>query len=108
MEKQIKELNVKIVDLETKAYASSARTGTLSRRTDTRVDELVNQFGSTSKRDSLMRSPRDSSKFENAELIRTKTKLEEDTRTYESQLAGLRQQMDKMVRYFEQAGSPSL
>ena len=40
LEKQIKELNVRIVDLETRAFAASPRPVPTSRRLESRIEEL--------------------------------------------------------------------
>ncbi|KDR70292.1 hypothetical protein GALMADRAFT_128012 [Galerina marginata CBS 339.88] len=98
LEKQIKELNVHIVDLETKSYASSPRSVPGSRRIDSRIEELANQLQQTSKdrRESgrLKRIPERSldAKSQLAESERQKAKLE----SYESQIQGMRQSMDTM------------
>ena len=104
LEKQIKELNVRIVDLETKSYASSPRPATGSRRMESRIEELTNQLHQTNKEKSdtsrLQRSAdklaRDT-KFQLAESDRQRAKLEEERKTYESQIQSLRQAMDLMV-----------
>lgn len=103
LEKQIKELNVRIVDLETKSYASSPRPATGSRRMESRIEELTNQLHQTNKEKSdtsrLQRSAdklaRDT-KFQLAESDRQRAKLEEERKTYESQIQSLRQAMDLM------------
>jgi myosin protein heavy chain len=100
LEKQIKELNVRIVDLETRSYASPPRhnTGTGPRRIDGRIEELTNQLQQTNKRESVRHrgpqsaSPQDS-KSQLAETERQRAKAE----TYESQIQNMRQTMDAMV-----------
>ncbi|KAF8958407.1 myosin II heavy chain [Flammula alnicola] len=100
LEKQIKELNVRIVDLETRSYASSPRPIPGSRRMDSRIEELTNQLQHTGKerRESgrlnrlADKLPQDA-KSQQAESDRQRTKLE----AYETQIQGLRQSMDSMV-----------
>ncbi|KAF5381605.1 hypothetical protein D9615_005504 [Tricholomella constricta] len=99
LEKQVKELNVRIVDLETKSYANSPRLSSTPRRMDSRIEELTSQLNQTNKDKSessrLQRSAdkiaRDK-KFQLAESDR----LEEERRAYEKQLQNLRQAMDSM------------
>ena len=102
LEKHVKELNVRIVDLETRSYASSPRhnTGTGSRRTDSRIEELTNQLQQTNKdrRESLRhRGPENASsqdsKSQLAETERQRAKAE----AYENQINNMRQTMDTMV-----------
>lgn len=49
LEKQVKELNVRIVDFETKAYGSSPRPPSNVRRLESRVEELTNQLNQVNK-----------------------------------------------------------
>ncbi|KAF9465407.1 hypothetical protein BDZ94DRAFT_1159890 [Collybia nuda] len=103
LEKQVKELNVRIVDLETKSYASSPRPTTTSRRMESRIEELTSQLNQTNKdktdNSRLQRSAdkiaRDA-KFQLAESDRARAKLEEERKAYEAQLQSLRQAMDAM------------
>lgn len=102
MEKQVKELNVRIIDLETRSYSNSPRPPTISRRTDSRNDELNSQLikdreGSRIQRsaDKVARDP----KVQLVESDRARMKLEEERRTYEAQLQSLRHAMDTMVRF---------
>ncbi|KAJ6591377.1 myosin II heavy chain [Mycena sp. CBHHK59/15] len=102
LEKQVKELNVRIVDLETKSYVNSPRP-TTSRRMESRIEELTNQLNQTNKDRSdtsrLQRSAdkiaRDA-KYQLAESDRQRAKLEEERRAYEAQILTLRQAMDAM------------
>jgi len=103
LEKQIKELNVRIVDLETKSYANSPRPPTISRRMESRIEELTAQLNQTNKDKSdtsrLQRSAdklaRDA-KFQLAESDRQRAKLEEERKAFEVQISSLRQAMDAM------------
>ncbi|KIK63916.1 hypothetical protein GYMLUDRAFT_423423 [Collybiopsis luxurians FD-317 M1] len=90
LENQIKELNVRIIDLETKAYTSSSRQATLSRKTDSRIEEITSQLTGRGHSHRLSKD----SKFDN-DRHRAK-KLEEERKGYESQLQSLRHEMDKM------------
>jgi uncharacterized protein YhaN len=95
LEKQIKELNVRIVDLETKSY--SPRPATISRRSESRVEELASQLH----QDKITnRSVARDAKFQSAELDRQRARIEEERKSYESQILALRQEMDVMVNLF--------
>ena len=93
-----------IVDLETKSYANSPRPVTNSRRTESRIEELTRQLNQTSKdkgeSSRLHRSPdkatRDA-KVQSAEIDRQRARLEEERKTYETQIASLRDSLDIMV-----------
>ncbi|KAG6810596.1 hypothetical protein H0H92_011180 [Tricholoma furcatifolium] len=89
LEKQVKELNVRIVDLETRSYSNSPRPPTLSRRAESDKGE-----GSRLQR-SADKIARDT-KFQAAESERARLKLEEERDAYETQLQSLRQTMDAM------------
>ncbi|TFK47329.1 nonmuscle myosin heavy chain b [Heliocybe sulcata] len=103
LEKQIKDLNVRVVDLETKSLASSPRPPTTSRRMESRIQELTDQLNQSSKDKSeslrLHRSAdktaRDA-KYQLAELERQRQRLEEENQAYEGKLASLRQVMDEL------------
>jgi myosin heavy chain 9/10/11/14 len=95
----VKELNVRIIDLETKSYASSSRTAPSSRRRDSRIEELTNQLHQTNKdkgdkgdslKSSLQRSP---GKSQPPEADRQRAKVE----PYEVQIESMRKSMDAMV-----------
>ncbi|KAH9992006.1 nonmuscle myosin heavy chain b [Russula compacta] len=99
LEKQLKELNLRIVDLETKSYSrnpQSSSTATI-RRLESRIEELTNQLSQVTKehrRTSLSRD-RDLS----AQLIesdRQRVKLEEEVHLYEEKVKAMRLQMDVM------------
>ena len=103
LEKQLKELNLRIVDLETKSYSrnpQSSSTATI-RRLESRIEELTNQLSQITKehrRTSLSRD-RDIS----AQLIesdRQRVKLEEEVHLYEEKVKAMRLQMDVMVSTF--------
>jgi len=87
---------VRIVDLETRSYASSSRPPTGSRRIDSRIEELASQLNKDKSRsaDKIAKDP----KFQLAESDRQRAKLEEERKAYEVQLTNLRQAMDTLVR----------
>ena len=79
LEKQAKELNVRIVDLETKAYANASRLkGEALRQTRTGGDRPQSRAGT-------------------AESERTRSRLEEEVRTYEAKIAEMREAMAELV-----------
>jgi len=103
LEKHVKELNVRIVDLETKSYSNSPRPPTTSRRTESRIEELTNQLNQTNRdkpegsrlQRSAEKIARDT-KFQLAESDRARLKLEEERKASETQLQSLRRAMDIM------------
>ncbi|KAG6866166.1 hypothetical protein C0991_008120 [Blastosporella zonata] len=100
LEKQIKELNVHIVDLETRSYSNSPRPPTVSRRTDSRIDELTSQLTKEKGEGSRLQRSADKisrdTKFQLAESDRARVKLEEERKAYEAQVQSLRLAMDSM------------
>ncbi|KAG6914825.1 hypothetical protein DXG01_015126 [Tephrocybe rancida] len=100
LEKQVKELNVRIVDLETRSYSNSPRPPTISRRTDSRIEELTSQLTKDKAEGSRLQRSADKvardTKFQLAESDRARLKLEEERKAYEAQLQSLRQAMDTM------------
>lgn len=107
LEKQVKELNVRIVDFETKAYGSSPRPTANTRRLESRIEELTNQLNEVNKdkgensrmQRSVDKVARDT-QFQLAESDRQRARLEEERKNYESQIEGLRRSMDVLVRIF--------
>lgn len=93
LENQVKELNVRIIDLETKSYASTSRPATLSRKTDSRIEEITSQLTGKGHAHRLSRD----SKFD---LDRQRVKLDEERKGYEMQLATLRKSMDELVQLY--------
>ncbi|KAJ3752973.1 hypothetical protein EV360DRAFT_54247, partial [Lentinula raphanica] len=89
LEKQVKELNVRIIDLETKSYTSSSRPATLSRKTDSRIEEITSQLTGKGHAHRLSRD----SKFD---MERQRVKLDEERKVYEMQLATLRKSIDEL------------
>ncbi|KAH9994666.1 nonmuscle myosin heavy chain b [Russula vinacea] len=98
LEKQLKELNLRIIDLETKSYSRNPQSSSAPtiRRLESRIEELTNQLGQVAKdhrRASL------SSDF-SAQLVeseRQRGKLEEEVRLYDEKVKTMRVQMDDMV-----------
>lgn len=101
MEKQVKELNVRIVDLETRSYANSPRPATISRRVDGRIEELTNQLNQNNRdRNALGRSAEKLAKdvkFQQSELERQRAKFEEEKKEYEARIQDLRNALDMVV-----------
>ncbi|KAI4519901.1 hypothetical protein K525DRAFT_240837 [Schizophyllum commune Loenen D] len=92
LEKQVKELNVRIVDLETKSLANASRPATISRRADPRIEELTSQLSGKA---GNQRTVRDA-KHAVAEVERQRAKFEEERRAYEAKLEELRRRTDKL------------
>lgn len=101
LEKQNKELNVRIVDLETKSLNSPRPASTTSRRLESRIEELTNQLQQASK-DSVRvnrtadRSVRDT-RYQLAEADRQRIRLEEEVKAYEAKVVTMRETMDALV-----------
>ncbi|KAH9942698.1 myosin tail-domain-containing protein [Amylocystis lapponica] len=99
LEKQVKELNVRIVDLETRSL-NSPRPATTSRRLASRIDELQSQLDQSTKEKSHHHRTSDKStrdaKFQLAEAERQRVRLEEEVKSYESKIVGMRQAMDEL------------
>lgn len=86
---------MRIVDLETKAYASNR--GTQGRRSD-KFEELASQLNSRQQM-STGKIARDA-QFQLADTNRQKAKMEEERRAYQAEIANLRNNMDTVVRFF--------
>ncbi|OAX41215.1 hypothetical protein K503DRAFT_848546 [Rhizopogon vinicolor AM-OR11-026] len=102
LEKQVKDLNVRIVDLETKSYANSLHPSPTVRQLQSRIDELTDQLkqASSDKFDSN-RVPRSDKavrdiQLQLAESDRHRVKLEEERNNSEDQINTLRQTLDKV------------
>jgi myosin protein heavy chain len=89
------------VDLETKSYANSPRPATLSRRVDSRIEELTSQLSQSNRdRSTLGRSAEKlvkDAKFQQSELERQRLKFEEDRKAYEARIQDLRKALDTVV-----------
>jgi hypothetical protein len=103
LDKQIKELNVRIVDLETKSlsYASSSRSSNVIKRLESRIEELTGQLNQNSKDTSRWSRTADKSAREAlgqlAESDRQRARVEEELKSYEARVESMRQTMDEMV-----------
>lgn len=99
--KQVKELNVRIVDLETRAFAASPRAPPASRRLESRIDELQSKLSQESKEktDSIRvhRTAERDTKFQLAEAERQRLRLEEKVQEAETQVNEMRQSLDALV-----------
>lgn len=97
----MKELNLRIVDLETKSLNPS-RPATASRRFESRIEELTSQLNqSTKDRSRLSRSVdknTNDARFQLAESDRQRARLEEEVKTFEAKIVNMRQTMDELVR----------
>jgi myosin heavy chain 9/10/11/14 len=104
LEKQVKELNVRIVDLETKSYSRMSQTTTSGdaatiRGLKNRVEELTRELeNSNNHRDraSLSRGREATLRFGESE--RQRSRLEEEVASYREKITAMRQTMDDMVR----------
>ncbi|KAH9960673.1 hypothetical protein BC827DRAFT_1132744 [Russula dissimulans] len=99
LEKQLKELNLRIVDLETKSYSRNPQSSSAAtiRRLESRIEELTNQLNQATKERRGSSVPRD--RDVSAQLVesnRQKVKLEEEVRLYDEKVGFMRQQMDAM------------
>src|ERR1700729_4481175 len=111
LEKHIKELNVRIVDLETKSYGTSPRPSSNTRRLEIRIEELTNQLNQvTNDKGESSRMQRSAdmvardTKSQLVESDRQRARLEEERKSYELQVQSLRQAMDFMVRFSMRPG----
>jgi len=92
LEKQMKELNVRIVDLETRSL-NSPKPVTSSRRLESRIEELTSQLNQSS-RSRLDRST-DRAKIQLAEADRIKARMEEEIKSYAEKVESLRHHLDE-------------
>ena len=100
----MKELNVRIVDQETKSYNSSPRPSLASKRLETQVKDLnIKLEQALQEKSDLMRAGGSSNQairdvqFQLAESERAKLRLETDMKNYEQKMAKLRDAMDDLV-----------
>lgn len=103
MEKQVKELNLRIVDLETKSYSriqpSTSSSAATVRRLESRVEELTNQLSQATRERHTASVSRDrDATFKLAETERQKVRLEEEVRSYEEKINNMRKLVNDMVR----------
>ncbi|KAH7890387.1 hypothetical protein F5I97DRAFT_21807 [Phlebopus sp. FC_14] len=102
LEKQVKELNVRIVDLETKSYASTPQPSTTIRQLQVRIEELTSQLSQVSNDKRHSTQIRSSDKvareiqLQLSESEHQRAKLEENRKASESQIQVLREKLDKV------------
>ncbi|KAI0700654.1 hypothetical protein C8T65DRAFT_580079 [Cerioporus squamosus] len=93
LEKQVKELNVRIVDLETRSL-NPPRPATTSRRLESRIEELTSQLNQTNKDSSRIHRSTDKALHE---VERQRARLEEEVKSYEEKIVGMRHKMDELL-----------
>src|SRR6267142_384318 len=100
LEKQLKELNLRIVQLETKSYSRNPQSPTAPtiRRLESRVEELTSQLSQVTKehRRASLSADRDIA-AQLTESDRQRAKLEEEVHLYEEKVKAMRLQMDVLV-----------
>lgn len=101
LDKQIKELNLRIVDLETKTLSlNSSRPSNVNRRLESRIEELQNQLSQSSKDSSRLKTADKGTRevaMQLQESERQRSRLEEEVKSYETRVHTMRQSMDEMV-----------
>jgi myosin protein heavy chain len=98
LEKQLKELNLRIIDLETKSYSRNPQSSSAAtiRRLESRIEELTNQLGQVAK-DHRRASLSSDFSTQLIESERQRGRLEEEVNLYEEKVKAMRLQMDVMV-----------
>lgn len=103
LEKQVKDFNVRVVDLETKSYTSTPQPNATVRQLQARIEELTTQL-SHAANDKRHSTPLRSSdkvvrdiQLQLQESERHRSKLEEDRELSETQIQSLREKLDKAV-----------
>lgn len=99
----MKELNVRIVDLETKSLNSPRPAPSTSRRLESRIEELTNQLSQQASKDGSVRAQRTGernrdARLQIAEVERQRSRLEEEVKASEAKVTALREAVDKLVR----------
>lgn len=100
LEKQVKDLNVRIVDLETKSYASTPQPNATIRQLQARVEELTGQLTSDKRLSTPVRSSDKAIRdiqLQLQESERHRSKLEAGRKLSEGQIQTLRDKLDKLV-----------
>ena len=112
LDKQIKELNLRIVDLETKTLSlNSSRPSNVNKRLESRIEELQNQLSQSTKDSSRLKSADKGNRETTMQLQeseRQRLRLEEELKSYETRVQTMRQTMDEMVRDVLEVGFPDL
>ena len=103
MDKQIKELNLRIVDLETKSLSlNSSRPSNVNKRLESRIEELQNQLNQSTKDSSRLKTADKGAREMVAQLQeseRLRSRLEEEVKSFETRVRTMRQSMDEMVNF---------
>jgi predicted nuclease with TOPRIM domain len=104
LEKQVKELKLRVVDQETRAYATSPKSSPHVKRLEARVEELTNKLNRELKEktesDRAFRNAGTSARdtqFQLSESERARARLEVDVKDYEMKLEKLRSSSDELV-----------
>lgn len=101
LDKQIKELNLRIVDLETKTLSlNSSRPSNVNKRLESRIEELQNQLNQSAKDSSRLKTADKGTRevmMQLQESERQRTRLEEEMKSYETRVMTMRRSMDEMV-----------
>ncbi|KAF8328237.1 uncharacterized protein EI90DRAFT_1618233 [Cantharellus anzutake] len=103
LEKQVKELKLRVVDQETRAYATSPKSSPHVKRLEVRVEELTNKLNQELKEkaesDRAFRDAGTSARntqFQLSESERARARLEADVKDYEMKLEKLRSSSDEL------------
>ena len=89
----MKDLNVRIVDLETRSL-NPPRPAATSRRLESRIEELTSQLNQTNKDSSRIHRSADKALHE---AERQRARLEDEVKSYEEKILGMRHKMDELV-----------
>ncbi|KAG8984552.1 hypothetical protein FRB90_005240 [Tulasnella sp. 427] len=105
LEKSIKELNVRVVDLETKSYANSPRPNTASRRLESKIEELTGKLQQESKeKNDTIRAHKSADQaardthFQLQESERLRLRQEEELRKAELRAENMKQQLSASIQ----------
>ncbi len=106
-DKQVKELKLRVVDQETRAYAASPKSSPQVKRLEARVEELTNRLNQElHEKAESGRAFRNADKsardvqFQLSENERARTRLEADMKSYEVKFAKLRGSLDQLVSWY--------
>lgn len=104
LEKAVKELNVRVVDLETKGYANSPRPSTTSKRLESKIEELTGKLQQESKeKTDTLRAHKTADKtvrdiqFQLQESERLRARQEDDLRKAEARVDTMKQSLNDLV-----------
>ncbi|KAG8905822.1 hypothetical protein FRB99_008187 [Tulasnella sp. 403] len=103
LEKTAKELNVRVVDLETKSYTNSPRPSMVSRRLESRIEELTGKLNQEAKEKSeTIRAHKTADKtardmqFQLAESERLRARQEDELRKAEGRVESMKRSLDDL------------